>query len=342
MTVSGVKPSRSGADPAPQVAARRQHLLDLAQRHGALAVLAILVVTGSLVFENFRTLGNASTILIASAPPAIIALGMTLVILTGGIDLSVGSVFALGGVAAAYASQWGIAAALASAVLCGAAFGLVNGLLVARAGMAPFVVTLATLLGARGLMLWLSDEGSRTYLVDKGSWFAALGQNSLLGVGLPVYVAVALFVIGLVVLQRTHLGHAIYAIGGSEEAARLMGARVTSTKIAVYVTSGTLAGLAGALNAARLGSGVTIIGVGFELNAIAAVVIGGTLLTGGAGSLWGTIAGVPLLGVIQNLINQIGSVNSSYQQVVSGAFLVVVVVAQTRIARLRDVSRAPT
>jgi ribose transport system permease protein len=130
----------------------------------------------------------------------------------------------------------------------------------------------------------------------------------------------------------------VYAVGGSEDAAGLMGVAVRRTKIWVYVLSGLLAGLAGAVNAAKLGSGVTVLGIGLELDAIAAVVIGGTLLTGGAGTVAGTIAGVLLLGVIQNMINQVGNVQSSYQQVISGAFLAVVVVAQTYLARLRRVT----
>jgi ribose transport system permease protein len=153
-----------------------------------------------------------------------------------------------------------------------------------------------------------------------------------------VYLVAALVLIGIVVLSRTRFGHAVYAVGGSEDAASLMGIAVRRTKIVVYVVSGLLAGLAGAINAAKLGSGVTVLGTGMELDAIAAVVIGGTLLTGGAGTIAGTIAGVLLLGVIQNLINQVGNVNSNWQQVISGAFLALVVVAQTYLVKLRRVT----
>jgi len=142
---------------------------------------------------------------------------------------------------------------------------------------------------------------------------------------------------GMVLLARTRFGHAVYAIGGSEDAAGLMGIPVRRVKVCVYLMSGLLAGLAGAINAAKLGSGVTVLGTGMELDAIAAVVIGGTLLTGGAGTIAGTIAGVLLLGVVQNLINQVGNVNSNWQQVISGAFLALVVVAQTYLVKLRRV-----
>jgi ribose transport system permease protein len=152
-----------------------------------------------------------------------------------------------------------------------------------------------------------------------------------------VWITVALFVLGAVVLRRTRFGQYVYAVGGNEDAAALMGAPVARTKIAVYAVSGLCAGLAGALNAAWLLSGVTILGSGMELEAIAAVVIGGTLLSGGFGFVSGSLVGVLLLKVIQNVINQIGSLDSAYQQVVSGAFLAVVVVAQTWLGRRRRV-----
>ena len=183
----------------------------------------------------------------------------------------------------------------------------------------------------------LSSEGSTTYLVRESA-FKILGNGAFLGVKWPVWVAVVLFSAGMLALYRTRFGQSVYAVGGSVDTARLMGVPVARTRVWVYTISGLLAGLAGALNAARLGSGVTVLGIGLELDAIAAVVIGGTLLTGGAGALAGTIAGVLLLGVIQNLINQVGDVPSAYQQVVSGAFLAIVVVAQTYLARLRRVS----
>ena len=219
-------------------------------------------------------------------------------------------------------------------VVCGA-IGLANGVIIARTGLAPFIVTLASLLGARGLLLAITDEGATTYLVPSGSALREIGLGTLFGVGYPVYIALLLCVAGGLLLQRSRYGQSVFAIGGSEDAAALMGLPVARVKIYTYLLSGLLAGLAGALNAARLGSGVTILGVGLELDAIAAVVIGGTLLIGGAGSISGTLCGVLLLGVIQNVINQIGSLNSSIQSVVSGAFLVVVVVSQTYLSRAR-------
>ncbi|WP_329152312.1 ABC transporter permease [Streptomyces anulatus] len=308
---------------------------ELLQRQGVLAVLLTVILIASFVYPTFASLDNARGVTVQASFLAIVALGMTLVIITGGIDLSVGSVFALGGVLAAWASQWGFfAALLVPLVVCGA-IGLLNGLLIARANMAPFIVTLATLLAARGMLLAFTDEGATTYLVPKDSAFAELGQSSVWGFGYPILIALALFGAGGLLLQRTSFGQTLFAVGGSSDAATLMGLPVARTKILVYTLSGLLAGLAGALNAARLSSGVTIVGVGMELDAISAVVIGGTLLIGGAGSISGTLWGVLLLAVIQNLINQIGSLNSSYQSVVSGGFLIVVVVAQRYLARSR-------
>ena len=318
-------------------AERADRIARLVQRQGALAVLVAVVLIASATWPNFRTFDNAGTILVSAAPLMLIALGMTFVIITKGIDLSVGSLYVLGGVVSAYASQWGLAAAfLAPLAVCGA-IGVVNGLLIAYTRMAPFIVTLAALLGARGLMRAISSEGSNTYLVQSDA-FRTFGTGSFLGIGYQVWLVAVLVVIGIVVLARTRFGRAVYAVGGSEDAAGLMGVAVRRTKIWVYVLSGLLAGLAGAINAAKLGSGVTVLGIGLELDAIAAVVIGGTLLTGGAGTVAGTIAGVLLLGVIQNMINQVGNVQSSYQQVISGAFLAVVVVAQTYLARMRRVT----
>jgi galactofuranose transport system permease protein len=318
-------------------AERTDRIVGTVQRQGALAVLVVVVVIASATWPNFRSFDNAGTILVAAAPPMLIALGMTFVIITGGIDLSVGSLYVLGGVVSAYASRWGLIAAFAAPLLVCGAIGVLNGLLIAYTRMAPFIVTLAALLGARGLMRALSDEGSTTYLVQSDG-FRTFGTGSFLGIGYQVWLVAVLVVIGMVVLARTRFGRAVYAVGGSEDAASLMGVAVRRTKIWVYVLSGLLAGLAGAINAAKLGSGVTVLGTGMELDAIAAVVIGGTLLTGGAGTIAGTIAGVLLLGVIQNMINQVGNVQSSYQQVISGAFLAVVVVAQTYLVKFRRVT----
>jgi ribose/xylose/arabinose/galactoside ABC-type transport system permease subunit len=325
--------SAAPAQDAPVGSTRRERVAAVVQRSGAYIVLVLMVIVASFAFDSFATTGNAQNIAIQSSFLAIVALGMTFVILSGGIDLSVGSVFALGGVLAAYGIRWGsLVAVLLPLLVCGA-IGLLNGVLVAYGRLAPFIVTLATLLGARGLLLVITDEGSITRIMPSDSLLVRAAQGSFLGLGWPVWMALGLFALGALVLQRTRTGRSVLAIGGSRDAALLMGLPVARRTMLLYLASGLLAGLAGALAAAYSGSGVTIVGVGLELDAIAAVVIGGTLLTGGAGTVGGTLCGVLLLRVIQNVINQIGTLGSSYQSVVSGGFLVVVVVIQAYLSR---------
>ncbi|WDZ93440.1 ABC transporter permease [Nocardiopsis sp. HUAS JQ3] len=305
---------------------------EFAQRHGALVVLLVVLAGAALALDGFLAVGNLNHIAVGAAFPAIIALGMTFVIITGGIDLSVGTVFALAGVLAAWAAQFGTPAALALPLAVCGLIGLLNGVLVARARLAPFIVTLATMLGAWGLMLAVSAEGTRTYLVPDGLVLTPLVQGRIAGIGYPVLLVAVLFAVGGLVLRRTRAGQNVYAVGGNEDAAALMGVPVARTKTAVYTLSGLTAGLAGTLNAFWLGSGVTIFGIGIELDAISAVVIGGTLLAGGYGFVSGSLAGVLLLAVIQNIINAVSGLTSAYQQVVSGAFLVVVVLAQNHLS----------
>lgn len=320
------------AGPTSDSQASRERVAGLLQSYGAAIVLVILIIVGSVAFPTFATTGNFANILTQSSFLLIVGAGMTFVILTGGIDLSVGSVFALGGVLGAYGSTFGLFGALLfPLVVCGL-IGAVQGALIAYARMAPFIVTLAGLLGVRGLVLASTDGGSTTPLItDPG--VKALGQSSFGGLHWSVVIAVVVVVVGSILLSRSRGGQSVLAVGGSESAATLMGLPVARVKFSVYVISGLCAGLAGALNAAYSSSGVPTVGVGLELNAISAVVIGGTLLAGGRGNIVGTVAGVLLLSVIQNLINQVGSLSSSVQAVVSGGFLAVVVIIQTVLSR---------
>ncbi|MGG7465300.1 ABC transporter permease [Plantibacter sp. YIM 135347] len=320
------------AGPTSDSQASRERVAGLLQSYGAAIVLVILIIVGSVAFPTFATTGNFANILTQSSFLLIVGAGMTFVILTGGIDLSVGSVFALGGVLGAYGSTFGpLGALLFPLVVCGL-IGAVQGALIAYARMAPFIVTLAGLLGVRGLVLASTDGGSTTPLItDPG--VKALGQSSFGGLHWSVVIAVVVVVVGSILLSRSRGGQSVLAVGGSESAATLMGLPVARVKFSVYVISGLCAGLAGALNAAYSSSGVPTVGVGLELNAISAVVIGGTLLAGGRGNIVGTVAGVLLLSVIQNLINQVGSLSSSVQAVVSGGFLAVVVIIQTVLSR---------
>ncbi len=307
------------------------------QRAAAPIVLLVVVLGGVIAFgTSFANTGNLANIAVAASFLGIITIGMTFVIISGGIDLSVGSMFALAAVLAAYGSRWGSGVGIALPIVICGLLGGIQGLLIGRARMAPFIVTLAGLLFARGLAFKVSDNGNTTHLIDRDRWMINLGQGRILGVGVPVYILIAIFVLGFVLLNRTRFGQATFAIGGSEEASALMGLRVDRMKVLLYTLIGALSGVAGMLVAARSSSGLSTIGNGLELDAIAAVVIGGTLLTGGAGTLRGTITGVLLLAVIQNLINQVGTLQSYYQQVVSGFFLMAVVAAQAIVTRREE------
>jgi ribose/xylose/arabinose/galactoside ABC-type transport system permease subunit len=315
------------------VTARR--LAAVAQRHGAVLILAVLLIFGGTRFSTFLTGYNLANLAVQASFLALIALGMTLVVVTGGIDLSVGSVYALSGVLAAYSSRWGTLAALVVPLAAGAAIGLVQGWLIGRMRLAPLVVTLSGLLFARGLLQFITGEGRQTPTAPKGSVFLSLGQGTWLGIGTPVFIAVALYLFGGLLLQRTPFGLRLFAIGGSEDASALMGVPVARSKVVVYALSGLLAGLAGALSAAHLGSGVTTVGVGLEVEAISAVAIGGTLLGGGSGAVSGTLAGVAVLWVIRGLVGQTSTITSGMQAVISGAVLIIVLVAQALLTRAR-------
>jgi ribose/xylose/arabinose/galactoside ABC-type transport system permease subunit len=320
---------------ATPITARNAAVAGVLQRQGAAVVLVLGIAAAWFAFPHFGTADNLRSLVLQGSFLAVIALGMTFVIISGGIDLSVGSNYALGGVLAAYGAQYGLIVAILLPLAVCSLIGFVNGVLIARTGMAPFIVTLASLLFARGLLLALTSEGATTYKVDPGSAFLWLGQGTIFGVGVPVYLTLILFALGGLLLRRTRFGQSVFAIGGAEQSALLMGLPVARTKISLYTLSGALAGFAGVLTAAYLQSGVTVIGVGTELDAISVVVIGGTLLTGGAGTIVGTLVGVLLRTLIQNVINQIGTLDANYQTVVSGAFLLVVVVIQRLLARSR-------
>ncbi len=323
----------SGSALAQGLSGQRDHLFSLVQKHGAVAVLLVLVVTASLYFERFLTVRNVENILLQSSFLGLIVVGMTLVIISGGIDLSVGSQLALGGVVAAMSLPLGVVAAIVLPILACGTIGAIQGLLIAKGKLAPFIVTLGGLVGVRGLALALAGE--RTIGIREEPAFTFLGRGEVLGVPFPVLLVLAAFLIGGVVLTRTRFGTAIYAIGDNEEAARLMGTKVERTKFIAYTVNGALAGFAGMLLAARLSAGQPVAGAAWELDAIAAVVVGGTLLTGGDGSMSGAFVGVLLLHVLQNLVNQVGTLTSYTQQMISGVFLVVVVAAQTYLSRKR-------
>jgi ribose transport system permease protein len=298
-----------------------------------LAVLAIVVVVAALTLDGFFNISNIENILLHASFLGLIAVGMTFVIITGSVDLSVGSLVALGGVLAGLTVGAGWPLALIVPTLACGIIGVVNGLLIAKARLPFFIVTLAGLLGFRALALVLS--GAESIPIPGPPEFAWFGRGEIFGLDVPIIIMLVAFVVGALVLNRTRYGEALFAVGGSEEAARLSGVQVDRVKIIAFTISGALSGLAGALVAAWLSAGQPLVGQAWELYAIASVVLGGTLLTGGAGTMLGSLTGLLLFYTIQNLINQVGTLTSYTQQVVTGAFLIVVVAAQTYLTRKR-------
>lgn len=309
----------------------RSRFVSVVQKQGALIVLVLLCVFAAFRYDSFLTEANLQNILRQNSMLALVALGMTFVILTGGIDLSVGSFVALAGVVAANFAGYGLGAAVLAAVATTTALGFVNGLVISKARIQPFVVTLAMMIAARGMALIATGE--QAVRVDRlASDFTWLGRGQIGFLYVPVVVAIVAYLAGWFVLNHTAFGRHTYAVGDNEEAARLMGLNVGRVTIGVYALSGLLAGLAGVILASRLGAGQPTEGVGWELDAIAAVVVGGTLLTGGQGGVGATIIGVLLLGVILNLIKAEG-LSSWWQLVLRGAFLLAVVIVQNRLSK---------
>jgi galactofuranose transport system permease protein len=309
-------------------------------RYGVLLALLVLILFGWLRYENFLGSFNVLSVLRYNSMFALVALGMCFVIITGGIDLSVGSTAALGSVVAALLSPYGILPGLLGGVAAGLAIGLVNAVVIIRLNILPFIATLATMLAASGCALLLADNQSVSVSYESG--FTEIGQGDFLGFPIPAWIGLFAYLAGSLVLNLTAFGRTVLAVGGNEDATRLMGLPTTRVKAAVYILSGGLAGLAGVILAAQFGAGQPIEGVGWELFAIASVVVGGTLLTGGVGSVGATLAGVLLLGLIFNILNfenGLGwiSLSAYWQSVIRGALLLLVVAIQARlVARTED------
>jgi ribose transport system permease protein len=280
-------------------------------RYAIFVVLALECLVVGLATDTFFTPSNLVNVMRQNTFIAILAAGMTFVILTGGIDLSVGSVVALSGVlcADAIVHGWGIPAAVLLGIATGLVAGLVNGIVITRVGVPPFIVTLATMLVVRGIAFKYTDARTIAGLPQE---FAAISQGAVMAASMALVYAAA-----WVLLMRTPFGRHVYAIGGNREAAWLAGVRVVRVLTATYVICGAGAGLAGVLVASRLSAGYPRAGELYELDAIAAVVVGGTSLYGGRGSIWGTIAGAFFIGILNNGLN-LYNVSAYDQMIVKG------------------------
>jgi ribose/xylose/arabinose/galactoside ABC-type transport system permease subunit len=297
------------------------------ERIGVLAALVLLVIAASLLSQRFLTIPNLLNVLRQVSIVGILAIGMTFVILTRGIDLSVGSILGVAVVLfAGSMDSRGMAVAIPLGMGAAALTGLVNGLGVAYAGLPAFIMTLGMLSFVRGLA-FIYSGGTPIPINDER--FYALGNGYLAGIPIPALILLAALVASGFVLQLTPFGRSIYAIGSNEEAARLSGVPVRSYKTCVYMISGALSGLAGLVYASQLSIGTPIAGQGYELDAIAAVVVGGTSLFGGKGSVAGTFIGTLIIGVLANILNLTG-VDPFVQQLFKGALIVVAVFIMSR------------
>ena len=312
---------------------------DLVQKFAALGGLLVLVSVFSLASASFFSVGNGMTVALQVTSIAYLGIGATCVIITGGIDLSVGSILALSGVAAALAVRAAVPVPLAMGLglLTGAACGLVNGLCVTLLRLPPFIATLGMMLVARGIALQVTDAKAIGGLGDS---FAELGNGSLWriehvgadgfpdvvfrGIPYPVLLMVVLAVAVSIMLNRSRLGRHIYAVGSNAEAARLSGLDVRRITLFVYVLSGALAGLTGCVLMSRLVTAQPSEGLMYELDAIAAAVIGGTSLTGGIGTISGTVIGAFVIGILRNGLNMTG-VSAFVQQIIIGLVILLTV-----------------
>ncbi len=305
----------------------------LLARHALLFVFLGIALILSLFSPVFFTVRNLLNILLQSSINGVIAIGMTFVIIAGGIDLSVGAIVAMAAVVASSLGHPGESAALALLVGIGVglACGFVNGVVVGLWDVASFIVTLAMMTILRGLALVYTNGRP---IIDLSDAFARIGGGSVLHVPTPVIVLVAVMLAGIGLLRTTRFGRYVYAVGGNETAARVSGIATRLVIAATFLVSGMLSGLSGVVLASRVRTGSPVAGLGYELDAIAAVVIGGTSLSGGVGSVFGTFLGALIIGVMNNGLD-LANVSSYYQQIVKGLVIFFVVLLDRRMNRKR-------
>jgi putative xylitol transport system permease protein len=307
-------------------AIRHSHLQAAIAKYGIIISFVALIIILSLANPYFLTEPNLLNVLRQVSINGLLAVGMTYVILAGGIDLSVGSVLAFSGLVAARLVTGSEPApttlAISAAIIVGAGFGMINGSLIAAVGIPPFVATLGMLSAARGATLLFSNGRPIASLSYE---FRQLGQGSFFNLPLPALIFAVVAIAAWTILGFSVFGRHLYAVGGNVRSARTSGVATGRIIFSVYVIMGALAGLAGAVLTARTSAAVPQAGLGYELDAIAAVVIGGTSLTGGVGKIAYTIIGVLIIGTINNGLDLLG-VSSYYQQIVKGTIIVVAVV----------------
>jgi ribose transport system permease protein len=315
---------------------QRERIIEWLRSASVLLILLVIVALMSLLSERFLSFSNFINIAQQTTTVAIIAVGMTVVMISGGIDLSVGSVAALAGaIGAGLMSRQGLPmpVAVVGALIVGALVGFLNGLLIVPGKLPPFVATLATMAIARGLTLVYTQGRPISGLPES---FTFWGTGDLLGVPSLIWVMALVFILGALLLRYTRWGINVYAIGGNPEAARLVGIPVKQRLFGVYVLSGVLAALSGLLFTARLWSAQPQVATGIELDAISAAVLGGVSLFGGVGNLGGTLAGAFIIGILSNGLNLLRIPSYPQLMIKGGVFILAVVLDM--LSRQRDVS----
>lgn len=288
--------------------------------------LIILMAVITIINSNFLTANNLLNLLLQVTSNALIAFGMTFVILTGGIDLSVGSILALSSALTAglLGSGMPVTLAILISLILGCILGMMNGLLIAYGKLAPFIVTLATMTIFRGATLVYTNGNPITKGLSDTFLFQFLGQGYIVGIPFPVIIMFIVFIVLYVLLHKTAFGKSVYAIGGNEKAAYISGVKLNKVKIIIYSISGIMASISGLIITSRLSSAQPTAGASYEMDAIAAVVLGGTSLSGGKGRILGTLIGALIIGVLNNGLNIIG-VSAFWQQVVKGVVILIAV-----------------
>ncbi len=300
---------------------------DLIRRYGILIGLIGLIIGFSILSDRFFTISNMLIVMRQTSIVAFLAVGMSFVIIGAGIDLSVGSVLAFSGaVGAGVMQNGGIFFGILAGLALGTALGAFNGIVITKLKIPAFIATLAMMAIARGGTLVYTDGRPITGLPSS---FAFLGRGYIGNVPFPIILMLIIFMLAYIILKLTRFGRYVYATGGNINAARASGIKVDNVIISTFAISGFLSGLTGMVLASRLNSAQPTAGVGYELDAIAAVVLGGTNLFGGEGELWGTLVGALIMGILNNGLNML-NVSSFYQQVVKGiVILIAVTVAQS-------------
>lgn len=300
--------------------------------NNALLIFVALFIFAALTYDVFLSRMFVTNLLTQNTMIGFLAFGMTFVIITGGIDLSVGSMLALCGIVAARMSHYNIIIVVGTVLVLGAALGAINGFMVVKLKIVPFIATLASMIGLRGY-IHLTTGSESVPTPDRTAAFKALAKGEIIPM-MPNAILwfVLLLIIGIFVLKFTRFGRHIYAVGGNEEAARMMGIGVNRVKWMAYIISGLMAAVSGLVMTSRLGSGQFTAGNGWEMYAIASTVIGGTLITGGKGKLGGTFFGVLILGIMRQIFNLQGNLNTWWQNIATGVILLVVVIIQSRSA----------